>query len=126
MKLEQFKEQTIALLKSKQTPNNMAEFENAIKLIASMEEISEAENFKKIISKLYLEKPYHTDTYCYPEDISVDSIEELLSEVSGTDFYLEDFNGCDQDWSDNIVIDGVHYSVWGSATSGSFCIRLNK
>jgi len=56
--------------------------------------------------------------------ICVGDIEDIINELSGEEFYIEEYNGCDMDWSDNIVIDDKEFHIWGSARSGSLCFQL--
>jgi hypothetical protein len=117
MILEQFKQQAIDLLKDNASLDEN-QFEQAIKLIESMKKPDEVESFKKNL----LDKINNGKYYIHPEDIGVDHVSKLLSKASDTDVCIEDFNGCDQDWSIQVIIDEVKYDVWGSATSGGFCI----
>lgn len=119
MTLEQFKQQAIDLLKENASYATN-QFEQAIKLIESMEKTDEVEMFKKNLVETFASDIYYNHT----EDIGVDHVSTLLSKASDTCVCIEDFNGCDQDWSINVVIDGVKYDVWGSATSGGFCMAV--
>ena len=98
----------------------MVEIQNSTKLIETKEEI-----FKKGLLELQNSKENYA-YFSYPEDISIDKIQDLLSNASGTSFQIESFNGCDQDWSETLIIDGTTYNVWGSATSGSLSITYIK
>jgi len=119
MTLEQFKQQAIDLLKEN-VSLDQNQFEQAIKLIESMKKQDEVEMFKKNLVEILAIDDY----YDHNESIAIDRISTLLSKASGTNVRIEDFNGCDQDWGTEVVIDGVKYNVWGSATSGGFSMEV--
>ena len=58
--------------------------------------------------------------------LSISFVEELLSELSGSDVYLEDFNGCDMDWSHQFSFNDLDYHAWGSGREGTICIMIKE
>jgi hypothetical protein len=60
----------------------------------------------------------------YPQDASPETINKVLSELSGDDKEItEDMNGCDMDWSCDFEFEGMEFHTWGSVYSGSFLIQ---
>lgn len=78
--------------------------------------------------KSNLPTPKSNDPYLIITDLSVNTIEKILSKFMNDDsFYIDNFNGHDMDWSiDPININGFEYEVWGCATSGSLCFQVKK
>jgi hypothetical protein len=57
------------------------------------------------------------------KNIALSSINSVLHEISSDYEDIYDFNGCDQDWSSHVTIEGVRYTIWGSLTGGSLCME---
>lgn len=125
MKLQEFKDQAIALLKANQSihiehqTNAMKGLELAINLIEGMEEIPKSQVVRNALATL--QKGQY---YVYPNHMSTEDVESLIWDLIGKEFIIEDFNGVDQDWSERIVIDGKGYGIHGSARSGSLCFKI--
>ena len=81
------------------------------------------DNSTEEIRKMLPSKPGLEDCLIV-SSICVDDIETTLSELSGEDFYIEEYNGCDMDWSGDVTIDNKEYEIWGSARGGSLCFQL--
>lgn len=58
--------------------------------------------------------------FIYPVKLPPREIEKILRGL-GHDFHLgSNWNGCDLDWSTEHTINGIKYSIFGSAYDGSF------
>jgi len=57
-------------------------------------------------------------------NVPMEMCEKIISKLTDSDFYIEETNGHDLDWSADITINGKSYEVWGSGRSGSLCFQL--
>lgn len=64
----------------------------------------------------------------YPQDASPETINDILSDITGKDNIqiTEDMNGHDMDWGIDFEFEGHAYHAWGSVYSGSFLIQKEE
>ena len=56
--------------------------------------------------------------------VCMDDVESILEELTGEEYYIEDYNGHDMDWSGDVTIDNKEYEIWGCGKGGSLCFQL--